>query len=122
MFKRAGRARRLYEKIIVPIEKAWAERAIHYADLPGGSTGHVVLKSVRSNGEKISALDTRTISEYRGTFEHIARELGQWVDKAEIAQVKKLDDLTDEELLQLIADGERVKQEAAKKNSTDAVN
>ena len=94
-----------------------------HADIPGGSSGLVVLKSIRKDGTKIAAVDTRTVAELRGTYEHIARELGQWVEKAETQQSKKLADLTDEQLSELIAELEAMAaQDAAKKeNNPEAI-
>ena len=94
-----------------------------HADIPGGSSGLVVLKSIRKDGTKIAAVDTRTVAELRGTYEHIASELGQWVEKAETQQSKKLADLTDEQLSELIAELEAMAaQDAAKKeNNPEAI-
>ena len=116
IFTRVGRARKLVE-VARKIEQVIADRAASpdHADIPGGSSCLVVLKSMR-NGTKIAAVDTRTVAELRGTYEHIARELGQWVEKAETQQSKKLADLTDEQMNELIAELEAMgAQEAAKK-------
>lgn len=66
-------------EVVRKIEQVIADRATSpdHADIPGGSSGLVVLKSIRKDGTKISAVDTRMVAELLGTYEHIAREPDQ---------------------------------------------
>lgn len=118
VFTRTGRAKKLVE-IVHKIERVMIERAEAFGecdDIPGGSSGLVVLKDTKKDGTRISAVDTRTIAELRATYEQIARELGQWVEKREETEVRKIEDLTDDEIQDLIKACEvSIAKEAAKK-------
>ena len=123
---RAGRAKALLYTI-EKLDRIEAERAAapEHQNIPGGKTGLVVIKGTKvirdADGKAQSVIivaeDTKHISMKLVVFEHIARELGQWVEKAETKQVRKLDDLSDEELQELIRDAEvvqaRIDAEAA---------
>jgi Terminase small subunit len=139
-FTRVGRAkvlaihRRRLHQIIE--ERAAAPE---HQNLPGGKTGFVVVKGTKAIRRKvlmhskdpgakptevekvektiISAVDMKFISALLAVDEQIARELGQWVEKQDdTLRVRKLDDLTDEMLDELIKDAVSIQaREAANK-------
>ena len=145
VFTRVGRAKVL-AKHRRGLHQIIEERAAapEHQNLPGGKTGFVVIRGMKAIKRKvlmhskdpgtkptevekiektiISAVDTKFISALLAVDEQIARELGQWVEKQDdTLRVRKLDDLSDEELEQLIADGERIQAEAAAREANESI-
>jgi phage terminase small subunit len=112
VFSRIGRAKML-AKTARELEQVIAERAVEYKDLPGGKTGHVVVKGVKKQDGKeviVSAVDTKLLQERRSTFEQIARELGQWVEKRDdTLEVRHIADLSDEMIEEILREAEEIK-------------
>jgi hypothetical protein len=79
-------------------------------DVPGGKTG-LIVRDVRGIGKganfqlvAVYAVDVGLLAEMRQIEKQAAQEVGQWVDRNNVA-VRRVEDMTDEELLAIAAGG-----------------
>jgi hypothetical protein len=76
----------MHNRLLRTIEERAADPAM--AQVPGGKTGLIVRKGLVSSGKLVAyeyAVDIATLKELRAIGEQAARELGQIVDKRELA-------------------------------------
>lgn len=111
VFTRVGRAKALAERrkklLVVVKERAGS---LEHNTVPGGLTGFVAVNYKSVGGEKIktSEVDTGLLAELRATEQQIAREMGQWVERAdETMTIKSVADLSDEMLEAMLKEAER---------------
>ena len=97
----------LHQRMLQVIEERAADEGL--AAVPGGKTG-LITRNLKGIGKgedfqivEVFEVDTGTLREIRSTQEQVAKELGQWSEKREL-KLKRLDDMTDDELRELAGD------------------
>lgn len=88
-------ARETYDKLLQIVEESAVDPML--AGIPGGKTG-LIMRNMKGIGkgkefrlvEQFQA-DTRLVKELRGVEEQIARELGQWQERIEVADTSLAD-------------------------------
>ena len=116
---RAGRVAKLIDDLDAT-DRIIAERAKLYgrdAEVPGGSTGHVVIdyrvvgaKTPFEAKLKVHSVDVALMRERRAILDQVAVELGQRVLKTESVKRKSIEEMTMEELRELAGEMDRAEQ------------
>lgn len=100
--RRLATLQALHNRLLKVIEERAADPEL--AKIPGGKTGLIVRKPIASGGELVGfeyAVDTGTLKELRAISEQAAKELGQLIDRHEHRLIRRIEDLSDEELAAL---------------------
>lgn len=99
--RRLASLQALHNGLLRVIEERGADPSM--AEVPGGRTG-LLVRQFKVSGDTVVteyAVDTGTVRELRAVQEAAAKELGQLIDRHEHRLIRRIEDLTDEELAAL---------------------